>query len=182
MTIIRRSYRIDAIKNRRSHRIAVKSAVFLQPTKRTVSRKRHTHSSKHKTLFISDQKLSKSLRSRKIIFKDLSKKTSKKQERKHLLALKTPERKIEVSRKVPTLRRSPRHSQVEKVLNEILHNDSLNNTTHCKNQESKHILAVKTPQRKLKVSLFVPPLRRSPRHSQVKLSLRRSPRRNLFMD
>ena len=183
MTIIRKSYRIDAIKNRRSHRIAIKSAVFLQSAKHNISRKRHArHSSKQKTIFISDQKLSKTLRSRKIIFKDVSRKTTKKQERKHLLALKTPERKIQISQKVPPLQRSPRRSQVEKVSNEILHKDILNNTTCSKNQESKHILTLKTPQRKVKVSLVIPPLQRSPRHSQVKLSLQRSPHRNLFMD
>lgn len=181
--MIRRSSRIDAIKNRRSHRIAAKETFFLQSTKYTVSRKKHggTHSSKQMTLVISDEKLPKSLRSRKISFRDIPKKTSKNHDSKHSIALKISERKIEVSREVPPLRRSPRRSQARKVLNELLHKHIFEQTV--KNEDSKRILALNTPQRKVQVSLFVaPPLRRSPRCSQVKSSLRRSSRRTLFID
>ena len=128
MTIIRRSYRIDTIKNRRSRRIATRATFFLQSTKHTISRKRQSH------LF--NQKLSKTSTPRKIIFNNILRKTSKVQNSKKILTLKIPERNS-VQQKVAALRRTPRCS---------LHRDILKKT-----KERRDILALQSPQRKSKV-------------------------------
>lgn len=116
MTIIRRSCRIDAMRSCRR--------VSFQP-------KRHTFSSNQKTKIFSSEQLSKTLRSRIVVYEVVYKKHPKK---------------------------------------------------ISKEKGSKQIFTLKTPPRTIKVSLIIPPLRRSPRHGQILSPHRRNPRRSLIMD
>lgn len=117
MTIVRRSHRIDTINNRRSRRIAAKATAFLPSMKHTNSRKIRSNKSNKETKVAPAEKLSKTLRSRTIYFKDFSKKSRISQDSKNNLNLRTPERKsIRALHKAPSLRRIRPTPEIELLL------------------------------------------------------------------